>query len=195
MPRSFRLGASWRDPKFLVRGILGLLLVANLILAGLVLFPVGGSAESLERQLAALQSQVQSRQALLDRTRQHVAAVEKGRDEGDQFLGTYFLSARTAYSTLLSELIAAATQSKITPREHAFSTEPIEGSDTISMMSITANYEGTYNDLMHFVHEIDRSPRLLLIESLNAAPEQGAGKLTVSMKLDTFVRVEGPQEQ
>lgn len=62
------------------------------------------------------------------------------------------------------------------------------------MMSITANYEGTYNDLMHFVHEIDRSPRLLLIESLNAAPEQGAGKLTVSMKLDTFVRVEGPQE-
>jgi len=178
----------------MVRVILGALVLANLVLAGLVLFPIGGSAEDLERQLATLQTQIQSRQATLERTRQHVAAVEKGRSEGDDFLGTYFLSERTAYSTLLSELIAAAEQSKITPREHAFSTEPVEGSDSISMMSITANYEGSYNDLLHFVHEIDRSPRLLLIESLNAAPEAGAGKLTVSMKLDTFVRTDGAKD-
>ncbi len=60
------------------------------------------------------------------------------------------------------------------------------------MMSITATYEGTYADLMRFVHEIDPSPRLLIIESLNAAPKQGPGKLiTVSMKLDTFVRDDG----
>ena len=194
MPRNFRIGASWRDPRFMVRVILGALVLANLVLAGLVLFPIGGSAEDLERQLATLQTQIQSRQATLERTRQHVAAVEKGRSEGDDFLGTYFLSERTAYSTLLSELIAAAEQSKITPREHAFSTEPVEGSDSISMMSITANYEGSYNDLLHFVHEIDRSPRLLLIESLNAAPEAGAGKLTVSMKLDTFVRTDGAKD-
>ena len=40
------------------------------------------------------------------------------------------------------------------------------------MMSITANYEGTYANLMRFVHELDRSPRLLIIEALNAAPQQ-----------------------
>ena len=63
-------------------------------------------------------------------------------------------------------------------------------------MSITAAYEGTYADVLHFVHEIDRSPRMLIIESLNAAPEQGPGKLiTVSMKLDTFVREEGSLER
>jgi type IV pilus assembly PilO-like protein len=170
---------------------LGALAALNLIAAALVLFPPGGSAEDLGRQLATLQSQVESRQTLLERTREHAAAVEKGRSEGDEFLGNYFLERRTAYSTLLSELVEAANQSKIKPREHAYSTEPIEGSDSLSMMTITANYEGTYSDLMHFVHEIDRSPRLLIVESLNAAPQQGSNVLSVNMKLETFVREGG----
>ena len=38
------------------RIILGVLLAANLIAAGLVLYPPGGSADSLERQVADLQS-------------------------------------------------------------------------------------------------------------------------------------------
>jgi hypothetical protein len=41
------------------------------------------------------------------------------------------------------------------------------------------------------VHEIDRSPRLLIIESLTAAPQAGSDDLNVSMKLDTFVRDNG----
>ena len=59
------------------------------------------------------------------------------------------------------------------------------------MMSISANYEGTYANLMRFVHEIDRSPRLLIIEALNAAPQQTGGTLNISMKIDTFVREDG----
>ncbi len=96
-------------------------------------------------------------------------------------------------SALLTELESAATESKIQPREHAYAIEPIEGSDSLSMLTITAAYEGTYADLMHFVHEIDRSPRLLIIESLSAAPQTGGGLLTVSMKLDTFVREDGSE--
>jgi Tfp pilus assembly protein PilO len=88
-------------------------------------------------------------------------------------------------------LIDAADRAKIKPKEHAYATEPIEGSDSLSMMSISANYEGTYANLMRFVHEIDRSPRLLIIEALNAAPEQSGGTLNISMKIDTFVRDDG----
>ena len=187
-----RNGWPFRDPKTAVRAGLGVLLAANLVAAAMVLFPIGGSAEDLTRQFADLESQLKSRKALLERTREHAAAVEKGRAEGDQFLGNYFLERRTAYSTLLSELLEAAKDSKIEPREHAYATEPIEGSDSLSMMTITANYEGTYSDLMHFVHEIDRSPRLLIVEALNAAPQQGSNKLVVNMKLETFVREETP---
>jgi hypothetical protein len=195
MLKSFSPGDSrLRDPKLLVRAGLGLLVGANLVAAALVLFPIGGSAEDLEHQLASLQSQVRTRQSLLESTRQHVDAVQKGRSEGEEFLSGYFLSRRTAYSTLLSELEAAAKESQIKPREHAYATDPIEGSDSLSMMTITANYEGTYSDLMHFVHEIDHSPRLLIIEALNAAPQQGTNTLVVNMKLETFVREDGSAE-
>lgn len=181
----------FRNPKMVLRAALGVLVAANLVAAGFVMFPPGGSAEDLRQQLASLQSQIQSRQVVLERTRQHASAVEKGRAEGDEFLNEYFLPSRSHMSSLLTELEEAASKSKIKPREHAYSVEPIEGSDTLSMMTITAAYEGTYSDLMQFVHAIDRSPRLLIIESLNAAPQQGSGVLSVAIKMETFVREDG----
>jgi hypothetical protein len=188
MPRNFNAAAGitvqWRIA-------LGVLLLATIGAAWIVMYPPGGSADDLQQQLAALQTQTTARRALLASTRQHVAAVEQGRAEGDKFLNEYFLARRTAYSTLLSELVDAADRAKIKPKEHAYATEPIEGSDSLSMMSISANYEGTYTNLMRFVHELDRSPRLLIIEALNAAPEQSGGTLNISMKIDTFVRDDG----
>ena len=50
MLKSFKI----REPQTFVRAVLGVLLAANLIAAGLVLFPPGGSAEDLERQRASL---------------------------------------------------------------------------------------------------------------------------------------------
>jgi Tfp pilus assembly protein PilO len=187
MPRSSNGAIS---PARVMRVVLGVLLVLSVAGAGLVLYPPGGSAEDLERELSSLQSQLVQKRALVERTRQHTAAVEKGRSDGDQFLGQYFLARRTAYTSLLTELEAAAHASGIKPRETAYATETIEGSDTLTMMVITANFEGTYHDLMNFVHAIDASPRLLIIDSLTAAPEQGSNLLAVSLKIDTFVREE-----
>lgn len=189
MPRNSKSAAAGsRDPRLLVRIVLGVLVAANLAAAALVLFPPGGSAEDLQRQMASLQSQISSNQTLLERTRQHLAAVEKGRNEGDRFLSSYFLVSRTAYLTLLGELNEAASSSKIKPKETSYSVEPIEGSDTLNMLTITYNLEGVYHDVLSFVHELDRSPRLLIIESLSAAPQQGTNVISVSMKVDTFVR-------
>src|ERR1017187_2061977 len=125
---------------------------------------------------------------MLQKTREHLAAVELGRSEGDQFLSNYFLPRRARAEMLLLQLGNAAKDSKIKAKEASISIEPIDGSDTLSMMSITASYEGTYGDLLHFVHEIDRSSSLTIIESLNAAPQAGTNNLSVSLKLDTFVR-------
>ncbi|MEQ1946586.1 MAG: type 4a pilus biogenesis protein PilO [Bryobacteraceae bacterium] len=176
------------------RTVLITLAVLNLGAAGFLLFPPGGSADDLEMQQTNLRAQVGAAKMRLEQTKAHAAAVEKGRMQGDEFLASYFLERRTAYSTLLSELVSAAEQSKITPKEHAYSTEPVEGSDSLSMMTITANYEGNYENLMRFVHQIDRSPRLLIIEGLNAAPQQGSGVLNVSMKIETFVREDGSEQ-
>src|SRR5437016_4834330 len=111
MPRSFNSlsNPKWRSPQFVVRAILGVLLAANLIAAGLVLFSVGCSAEDLDRQLASLMSQVITKKALLERTKQHAEAVQRVRSEGDQFVDEYFLAGRTASSTVLRDLVSAAS--------------------------------------------------------------------------------------
>ena len=186
--------SSPRNSSNAIRVVLGALVAANLIAAGLVLFPPGGSADELQREMTTLQSQVAQNKARLERTREHVAAVEKGREEGDQFLASYFLERRTAYSTLYAEISEAAIKSKIKQREYSYSTDPIEGSDTLSMMSITANFDGSYADVLNFVHELDKSSRLLIVESLNVAPQQGSNVLSVSMMIDTFVRDASPAE-
>lgn len=177
-----------RELKRKVRIVLGALLALNLIAAGLLLFPPGGSADDLERELATLQSQIMQKRALLEHSRLNLTAVEKARGEGDQFLENYFLSRRTADSTLLSALTTAASKAQIKERDRAQTTEFIEGSDSLSMMTITANYEGTYRNLLNFISELDHSQQLLIIESMSAAPQQGSNILTVSMKIDAFIR-------
>ncbi len=177
-----------RDPKFVVRVILGVLLAANLIAAGLLEFPPGGSPEALARQAASLNTQIVSRRAALEQTRQHALSVSEGREEGDKFIEQYFMPVRTYAGTITSELQRAAAAAKIKPKGTELHVQPIEGSDTLGMVAITANYEGQYADLLKFVHSIDQSPLLLIIESLNAAPQPDSKELTVSMKMDAFVR-------
>ncbi len=179
-----------RDPKFAVRVILGVLLAANVIAAGLLRFPPGGSADDLARQIAALQRQVANSRIALEQTRQHALAVQEGRDEGDKFVQQYFLPLRTASGTLNSELQRAATAAKIKPKGATLSFQAIEGSDSLQKVDITATFEGQYADVLKFVHSIDQSPLLLIIESLNAVPQQDSKILEVSMKMDAFVRAE-----
>lgn len=179
------------NPRAVIRLGLGALVAANLVAAYFVVRPLGGSAEELSQQALEMHSQIRQQQGALDRTRVLVSKIESGRGEGDQFMGTYFLPRRPAYSTIMGELNDLAVQAKITPRDSAWGLEPVEGSDTLDMLQISANFEGTYPDLIHFVNLLDKSNRLLIVESLNATPQQSGGRLNVMLKLDTFVREDG----
>jgi len=179
------------NPRAAIRLGLGVLLAANLGAAYLILRPIGGSAEELSQQALEMHSQIRQQQGVLDRTRVLVSKIESGRGEGDRFMGSYFLPRRPAYSTIVGELNNLASQAKITPRDSAWAMEPVEGSDTLDMLQISANFEGTYPDLIHFINLLDKSDRLLIIESLNATPQQSGGRLNVMLKLDTFVQEDG----
>ncbi len=177
-----------RDPRTLARAALGLMLAANLAAALLVWRPIGGSPEQLEQQLADLRRQSTARQAAIGRLRTLAAKVDKARAEGDKFLAGYFMDRRTASSSILAELARSAREAGLKPREHSFLFEPVEGSDTLSLMRISANYEGTYADLVEFVNLLDRSARFLILENLQAAPQQTAGMLNAGFQINTFVR-------
>jgi type IV pilus assembly protein PilO len=180
-----------KDPRVTMRLVLGLLLLANLVTAAVIFGPWAVSPQDLQRRLAQLRADTQQRQTDLERLRTLVRTVEKTHAEADQFLEKYFLDSETTSSTILSELDKLTREAGVKQEEHTVSSEPIEGSDTLEMMSIEGHYEGTYADLIQFVNLLDRSPRFLIIERLQARPRQTQGLLNVSLKLNVFVREAG----
>lgn len=186
--------SSMRDPRITARVILGILLLANIVAALFAFRPWEDSPEQLEIKLADLKKQQLQRKVQIDRLTVLTTKSEKASKEGEQFLSKFFLSRRTAASTLVNELITMSKASGIRPKEHSFAFEPIEGSDDLSMMTITANYEGTYADLIQYANRLDRSPRFFIVESMAAAPQQGGqGVLNINIKVNVFVREETPQ--
>jgi Tfp pilus assembly protein PilO len=69
-----------------------------------------------------------------------------------------------------------------------FNPEPIEGSESLYMMTISAGCTGPYSNLVKFVNLVDKSDRFLIIESLVAAPQQNGPNLNVALKIDTFIK-------
>jgi hypothetical protein len=181
---------SARDPRTIARLALGLLLVLNLAAAVAVIRPIGGSPEELEMRRSGLQRQLQQKRLDVDRARTLVAKVEKARGEGNEFIDRYFLIDRSESSSIMDEIDRSAKTAGVKVGGHTFSSEPVEGSETLNMLTVTAVYEGTYGDLIELVNLLDRSQRFLILETLTASPQPSGGILNINMKLNTFVRQE-----
>lgn len=179
-----------RDPKKASRLALGLLVAANLVAGAAVLRPWGGSEEELQRQRTRLLQDLKNLRASTEQLRGVVENVEKTRQQAGEFIEKYFLDRQTAYSTVLSELNALAEKAGIRPGDHVYTFDPVEGSDDLAMMTVSGNYQGSYGDLLEFVNAIDRSPRFITIERLQAQPAQNPGVLAIGLRLNVFVRGE-----
>jgi type IV pilus assembly protein PilO len=188
MPRSFSLNL--KDPRVAARLVVGTLALANVAAALVAFHPWGGSAEDLRREQQDVRRQLADLQARIVRTRALTSKVAQARKEGEGFLGQYVNDRRSASSAILDELQRTAKEAGITAKSQTANFEPVEGSDTLSQMTISAAYEGTYANLIKFVNLLDKSKRFLIIENLSATPQQTGATLNVSLKLDTFVRDE-----
>lgn len=176
-----------KDPRVVMRLILGLLLVANIAAALALSRPWTASPEQLMQRLGQLKSRVERKNAAVARLETLVEKSRHARVEGDSFMDRYFMDRRTASSTIIAELKDSATRAGVKQEDHTFGFEPIEGSDNLQMMTISGNYQGQYADLVGFINLIDRSPRFLILDTLTASPERTAGGLSMNFKMNAFV--------
>src|ERR1035438_5988450 len=197
MRRSFNLGqikltgVSIRDPRVAMRAVIVVLLAANLAAAVIAFKPFGGSAADLRLEQTALSNQIAELEKRAGAAKLLVDKVEMARREGDGFLTKYVVDRRTMSSAIEEELNRMAKEAGVRQLPSGLQLEPIEGSDTLRMATITAGYEGTYANLKKFVEMVDKSPRFLIIENMTVVSpqqQQAAQLVNVSLKLDTFVR-------
>jgi Tfp pilus assembly protein PilO len=181
--------AAWKEPRVLVRIALGLLLTANLVAAGFALNVFGSSPEVLDQALLAAEARLQADQARLTRSRMLTANIGRGKAESDTFLTSYFTNRRNTYSTIISEITETAKTAGMKTQEGTIAPlDPIEGSDDLSMMTISINFEGSFAQFVKFVNLLDRSPRFLIIESMQVAPQPKGDVLNTNLKLHVFIK-------
>lgn len=188
----------FKDPRVLMRVLIGVLLAANLAMAVVAFKPFGGSADDLRREQQTLSAQLRALQLKLEASKSLVTKVEIARTEGDEFLSRYVIPARSMAETTLSEMYKAATDAGIRALPSVTSNDPIEGSDTLEMVTITQGFEGTYAALTKLVNLLEKSPRFLILDSmqLNATQAQqnavqaGPQVINVTLKVLTFARDE-----
>jgi len=192
--RNWRLaGGAIREPRILMRALIGVLLAANLVAAVIAFAPFGMSADGLRQQQAALGRQLAEMERRNAASVRLVANVETARREGDRFLEKYVLDRRTVSSAIAEELNRMAQAAGIRPLPSGEDLLPVEGSDTLQMLTITAGFEGSYASLKKFVDLLDKSPRFLIVERMDVQSpqqqqQQAAQLVTVGLKVDTFVR-------
>jgi hypothetical protein len=196
MPKNFSLkflslpvGAAWKEPRVLIRIALGLLLAANLAAAGYAFNLFGPSPEVLNQTLVAAEARLQADQARLVRSRVLTSNIGRGKAESDTFLANYFSARRNTYSIIDSEINETAKTAGMKRLEGTVAPlDPIEGADDLSMMTLSINFEGSFAQFVKLVNLLDRSPRFLIIESMQVAPQPKGDVLNTNLKLHVFVK-------
>jgi hypothetical protein len=189
MARSFNFTAvNGRGPRFWLQATVITLAVANAVALFLYVAPPGGTRKELVEQSEQIRHQILATRAGAKRLRNVADKVQTGSKEAGNFENKYFLGKRDAYDAVISEIQRMAAASGVQEREGVFSEEPIEGSDDLSVLNVTANFQGTYDNLMRFLYEADRSPLLLMLDTLQAAPQQHSPQINTSIRFQAVVR-------
>ena len=177
--------------RVILLGACAALVVLNAIALFLYLDPPGGSRGDLAIEQQALRTEINSTRAKALRLKTVAAKVQTGSTESSGFESQYFLPRRQAYATIVAEIQRMAKISGLRERDAVYSEEPIEGTADLSLLNSSASYEGSYDNLMSFLYEVDRSPMLLMLDTLQAAPQQKGGQISTSIRFQAIIRDDG----
>lgn len=194
IPRLRRNGAAngVRGLAFWLQVALAVLLLLNLAALYFYFSPPGGSRAQLTDEEAQVRQEIRLHRMSASRLRTIASKVEKGGDEGGAFARQYFLPRRTAFGTLVTELLRMSTAAGLSERERTYSEDPIEGTDDLTLLTVNANYQGTYANLVQFLNQVDHSRLLLILDTLNATPQQpGSQTLNVTLRFLAVIREDG----
>jgi len=164
------------------------LLLLNLAALYLYFSPPGGTREDLKLESVQVRTQILAAQTQAAKMRALASNVQAGSSEAADFTTKYFLPKRAAYVAALEEIQRMAKASGIQERDAGLSEEPIEGTADLTLLNITANYQGTNADLMKFLYEADHSPMLLILDALTAAPQQRNNVINTAIHFQVIVR-------
>lgn len=171
-----------------LRLAVAVLLLLNIAAIYLYFSPPGGSRQDLQLESAQIHAQIMAARTQVAKMHGLAGRVQAGSSQAADFTTKYFLPKRTAYVAVFEEIRRMAEASGIQERDAGWSEEPIEGTADLTLLNITANYQGSNADLMKFLYEADHSPMLLMLDTLTAAPQQRNNQINTAIRFQAIVR-------
>ena len=165
------------------------LVFLNCVALFLYIDPPGGTRRELAQQSLQVRREIAATRTNDVRLKSVAANVQLGNRQSSAFEAIYFLPRRTAYQRVIGELQRMAAASGLQEGDRVYSEEPIEGTADLTLLNIAANnYQGTYENLMHFLYEVDKSPMLLMLDTLLASPQQTGGRVNASLRFQAVIQ-------
>ncbi len=196
MPRNFEwLRANGnlprRGPGLWLRATAATLALLNGVALFLYLDPPGGTRRELTQQSLEVRNQIAAARSSTVRLKKVSANVQLGNTQSSAFESIYFLPRRAAYQRVIGELQRMAAASGLQEGDRVYSEEPIEGTPDLTLLNIAANnYQGTYDNLVRFLYQVDKSPMLLILDTLMASPQQTGGRINASLRFQAIIQEE-----
>lgn len=177
-----------RGTRFWLKIAAIVLIVLNCAALFIYVVQPGGSRSELAEESQQIRSSIAATKSQTVRLKMISEKVQIGSQQSGAFETKYFLPQRNAYETVIEEIQRMVKEAGLQERDAVFSEEPIEGTADLSVLNATANYAGSYDSLVHFLNLADHSPMLLMLDTLQAAPQQKGGQITTSIKFQAIVR-------
>lgn len=171
-----------------LRIVAAVLALLNCIALYLYLSPPGGTRQELEQDAVQVRTQIRAAQTQAAKSHGLAAHVQTASEQSAAFSDKYFLPKRAAYVAVFEEIQRMAKASGIQERDAGYTEEAIEGTPDLTLLTITANYEGTNANLMKFLYEADHSPMLLILDAMQASPQQRNNQINTAIRFQAIVR-------
>ena len=166
--------------------------VANLLLYGLIVYPLVQRVANVEQSKAAAERTLAAAQA------EHAKAsgTLTGKDRASKELATF-------YSTVLAQDMAGARRltygrvRRLAEQSHLnyqrAKYEPVtERGSSLTKFKAGIELEGSWADIRTFIHAIETAPEFVVIDNVELAEAgNGSGALRVNLELSTYFRNNG----
>lgn len=182
--------ADIRDTRRKVVTALVVLLVIDLVAAGILVSPIGRHRTERQQQLRQLQAELQSK----TREVTPLQGIDKKVQEAKQQV-TSFMSNRlpTRYSEIADELGKTAQANNVQFTNVRYATEDTDLNDVKRVM-LDATVAGNYKQVVKFINALERSKVVFLVDSVTLNQEQQqqqAGFVRLTLRLETYMAQPG----
>src|SRR5262245_29607034 len=171
---------------------LALALLANAMMYGAVVRPLGVRSTGAARRADAARLDLQAAQ----RDLASVQAMVEGKTRAEQDLMTFYgkvlpAGLPAARSTTYATLPALARRTNVQYLQSPTDIDTANKSQRVGHLKIQMSLKGEWTNVRRFIYELEAAPSFVIIDDVTLSQNEVGQPLTLSLQLSTYYRLEG----